>query len=82
MPFNRALASVTWVALGLSAAFAQAPPKVPRVFPVHDRRDVAALFAPGPSNSLAPGFPIYPIFSCPVSISNDGSLGPGLYAER
>jgi hypothetical protein len=36
-----------------------------------------ALFAPGPSNPLAPGFPIYPIFACPVSISTDGSLGTG-----
>jgi hypothetical protein len=77
MPFNRALASVTWVALGLSAAFAQAPPKLPACSQSMIVGTWQALFVPGPSNPLAPGFPIYPIFACPVSISTDGSLGTG-----
>jgi hypothetical protein len=77
MPFNRALASVTWVALGVSAAFAQVPPKLPACSQSMIVGTWQALFAPGPSNPLAPGFPIYPIFACPVTISTDGSLSTG-----
>ena len=51
--------------------------KGPGVFPVYDRRDMAGTFCAWAINPLAPGFPIYPIFACPVSISNDGSLGTG-----
>jgi hypothetical protein len=67
--------------LGLSASHAQTPTNPgPRLPPCSQSMIVGtwqALFVPGPSNPLAPGFPIYPIFACPVSISTDGSLGTG-----
>ena len=75
VPMIRAVA-VAWLVLGLSAGHAQTPTnRAPR--PCSQSMIVGtwqALFSPGVSNPIAPGFPIYPNFACPVSISTDGSL--------
>jgi len=67
VPMIRAVA-VAWLVLRLSAGHAQTPTnQAPQ--PCSQSMIVGtwqALFVPGPSNPLAPGFPIYPIFACPA----------------
>jgi hypothetical protein len=77
VPLIRAVA-VAWLVLGLSAGHAQTPTnQAPR--PCSQSMIVGtwqALFSPGVSNPIAPGFPIYPNFACPVSISTDVARWP------
>jgi len=78
MPFNRALASDTWVALGLSAAFAQAPLKVPACSPVYDRRDMAGAFCAWAIESACARFFLsIPFLLALSAFQTDGSLGTG-----
>jgi hypothetical protein len=77
VPLNRAVAFIAWIVLGAAAAFAQPAPKLPACSQSMIVGTWQALFAPGVSNPIAPGFPIYPNFACPVSISANGSLTTG-----
>jgi hypothetical protein len=71
---SRAVKSVALLFVELSGASAQPAPTLPACSQSMIVGTWQALFAPGVSNPLAPGFPIYPNFSCPVSISTNGSL--------
>jgi hypothetical protein len=73
----RAATPVALVFVGLSAAFAQPTPKVPACSQSMIVGTWQALFAPGASNPIAPGFPVYPSFACPVGISANGTLTTG-----
>ncbi len=74
---NRAVASIALMALAATAALAQPAPKLPACSQSMIVGTWQVLFAPGVSNPIAPGFPIYPNFACPVSISTNGSLTTG-----
>jgi hypothetical protein len=76
MPMIRAVASVAWLVLSLSAGHAQTPTnQAPRQCSQSMITGTwQALFSPGVSNPIAPGFPIYPNFACAVTISKDGLL--------
>jgi hypothetical protein len=78
VPTIRAVAgaAVAWLVLGPSAGHAQTPTKQ-GPGPCSQSMIAGtwqALFSPGVSNPIAPGFPIYPNFACAVSISKDGLL--------
>jgi hypothetical protein len=71
---NRTVASIAWIVSGALAAFAQPAPKLPPCSQSMIVGTWQAIFTPGASNPVAPGFPLYPNFACPVNISSNGSL--------
>jgi hypothetical protein len=73
----RAAVSAALIIVGLSSASGQPASKVPVCSQSMIVGTWQALFAPGVSNPLAPGFPIYPNFACAVNISPGGSLTTG-----
>jgi hypothetical protein len=76
LPLSRAVVTVACIVWGATAAFAQPAPKLPACSQSMIVGTWQALFAPGASNPIAPGFPIYPNFACPISISANGSSPP------
>jgi hypothetical protein len=72
-----AVASVASILFGGAAAFAQPAPRLPACSQSMIVGTWQALFAPGVSNPIAPGFPVYPNFACPVSVASNGTLTTG-----
>jgi hypothetical protein len=74
VPSIRTVGPAAFILLGMSSASAQPTQKVPACTQSMIVGTWQALFSPGVSNPIAPGFPIYPNFACPVTISKDGLL--------
>jgi hypothetical protein len=74
MPSIRTVGPAALILLGMSSASAQPTQKRSACTQSMIVGTWQALFSPGVSNPIAPGFPIYPNFACAVTISTDGSL--------
>jgi hypothetical protein len=70
----RAAVSAALIICGLPSASGQPASKAPVCSQSMIVGTWQALFAPGVSNPLAPGFPIYPNFTCSLNIAPSGSL--------